>query len=128
MTIGPTGVADVELGTSVPELQALGLLDGDLAGCNSFDAAGERFGGFASDTGGVGWLWAYPPRSTPEGVGFESTRTQVEAAYGALRPLGWNDMWLAEVPGHPDTSYAFSFSDEVVTEIALLDDDHYCTR
>lgn len=128
MTFGPTGVGDVELGTPVAELQALGLLGDDLEGCNSFAAVEDRFSGHASDTEGVVWLWADPPRSTPQGIGFASTRSEAEAAYGPLRPLGWNDMLVAGVPGHPGTSYAFSFDGEVVMELALLDDASYCTR
>jgi hypothetical protein len=127
----PTGIGEIRLGMSRQDLERSRLVRGPVQGCQAFDAKNLRgpSNGYVSDTHGVVMLSGEPPLWTPEGIGFGSTRSEVEEAYGELRADSRVDAWRATVPGHSGTSYAFTFDEGgVVVDMALWKDDQDCVR
>jgi hypothetical protein len=131
LVFGPTGIGEIRLGMSRQDLERRRLVRGPVQGCQAFDAKNLRglSNGYVSDTHGVVMLSGEPPLWTPEGIGYGSTRGEVEEAYGELLADSVEDAWRARVPGHSGTSYAFTFDDDgVVVDMALWKDDQDCVR
>jgi hypothetical protein len=126
---GPTGVGRIQLGMSMRDLEMTGLVRGELESCLSFDAtnlAGPN-NGYASRDKGVVMIVGDRSSRTPEGIGYDSTRAEVEAEYGRLQPNAYEIESLAGVPGYSGTSYSFGFNRSGrVSEMLLLRDDQDC--
>jgi hypothetical protein len=131
LVFGPAGIGEIRLGMSRQDLERNRLVRGPVQQCQAFDAKNLRgpSNGYVSATKGVVMLRGEPPLRTPEGIGFGSTRSEVEEAYGELRGDSIEDAWRARVPGHSGTSYSFTFDEGgMVVDMALWKDDQDCVR
>jgi hypothetical protein len=129
LTLGPGALGPIGLGMSLADLESGDLVRGTPESCEGFDATAleGRIDGYASQTWGVEAIFARPPVRTPEGIGFDSTRPEVEEAYGDLTPSSVRQGWLAPVPGSSGRSYSFDWDvDGKMTEMALLLDNGDC--
>jgi hypothetical protein len=133
--LGPTGFRELELGQTVDEAQATGLLGdrdpvmGVGGGCDYhrllMDGPGD-FAGFVlvSDT----VLYIDSNRmQTPEGIGPGSTVEQAKALYPDLdEEAAEKGSALVAVPGNDNAQYRLQFTDGEIARIALQEADQPC--
>lgn len=124
--LGPTGFQALELGQTVEEAQATGLLgpivqDGGADGCSIYELlSDDRTSGRVYAYGGALVAIAADPAQTPEGVGPGWTIEQARVEYPDLREgIPGSGAWFTVVPGNASARYALETADGVVTSVTL---------
>lgn len=129
--LGPTGFRALELGQTLEEAQATGLLgdvveDGGPEGCSVY-ALTTRPSGQVYVSGTVQAIVADPVQ-TPEGVGRGWTIAQVKKVYPELDEefAAAEGQFLVSVPGNSSAHYRLAFAGGLVTGVSLQSADRSC--
>jgi hypothetical protein len=142
--LGPTGYGALKLGMTRTLAQATGLTtgtttsgtgacggagDGYLAGSptsGSDELAGRLF--FSSATRGLVAIYARPGVMTPQGIGLESTYTQVHAAFPSWHGIesDTSGRGAVAVPGNSHAHYRIVVQDAKVIQLSLDSNDQDC--
>jgi hypothetical protein len=127
--LGPTGLKGLELGQSLEDAQATGLLgpkSSDSGGCGVYELTDDRVTGSVYVSTTVQAIMA-DPTETPEGVGSGWTIAQAKAAYPDLDEVAAEaGHAVVPVPGNASATYNLYFSDGEVTQVTLQLADQAC--
>jgi hypothetical protein len=129
--LGPTGFRALELGQTLEDAQATGLLgaiveDGGAEGCSVYELA-SRPSGQVYVSGTVQAIVADPVQ-TPEGVGKGWTIAQVKTVYPEVDEefAAEDGRFLVSVPGNSAAHYRLDFAGGLVTGVSLQAADRTC--
>jgi hypothetical protein len=129
--VGPVGLRSLELGQTLEQAQATGLMghttDGN-GGCTVYEMiSDDRIAGYVYMSDTVQAIAAYPVQ-TPQGVGQGWTVEQVKAEYPDLDEQAATETGhaLVPVPGNAAAVFRLNFADGVVTGVTLQFADQPC--
>lgn len=113
LTLGPAGYGAVKLGMTLEQAQATGQIEatGKEPPCMPLDLkqspGGRAYALISPNTDTIAVIFAVKGMSTPEGITLGTPFPQAEKAYPGMEhgPNGSG----ADVPGHDETYYGFSF-------------------
>ncbi|MEV0899910.1 hypothetical protein [Actinoplanes sp. NPDC049802] len=139
LVLGPNGMGKIELGMTVAEAEATGLITGyhvenylHNCGVADFKAGADGKGGVYFTPNGVGLsnIYAYGKISTPQGIRLGSGYKAVMKAYPDFRfsvdDQATEGNGVADTPGNRMAHYSITIDDGLVTVLGLAANNQLC--